>query len=91
MVVINENTSADNGVIHENNCVMYVQPREEDKRLSHSQKKEFQENMSSDTIRVLNNWNNVTGQYLNYGDNEFYLNKNCPAFCFYAFFFNWTN
>jgi exoribonuclease R len=33
-------------------------------------KKEFQENMSSDTIRVLNNWNNVTGQYLNYGDNE---------------------
>ena len=41
MVVINENTSADNGVIHEINCVMFVQPSEEDNRLSQSQKKEF--------------------------------------------------
>ena len=26
MVVVNENTSADNGVIHEIDCVMFVQP-----------------------------------------------------------------
>ena len=41
MVVINENTSADNGVIHEINCVMFVQPSEEDDRLTKLQKDKF--------------------------------------------------
>ncbi|MEL0124522.1 MAG: fasciclin domain-containing protein [Alphaproteobacteria bacterium] len=41
MVVINENTSADNGVIHEINCVMFVQPSREDDRLTKLQKDKF--------------------------------------------------
>ncbi len=41
MVVVNENTSAENGVVHEINCVMFVQPSEEDDRLTESQKKDF--------------------------------------------------
>ena len=41
MVVVNENTSADNGVIHEINCVMFVQPSQEDERLTKSQKDKF--------------------------------------------------
>ena len=28
--IVNENTSADNGVVHEINCVMFVQPSQED-------------------------------------------------------------
>ena len=41
MVVVNENTSADNGVIHEINCVMFVQPSQEDDRLTKLQKDKF--------------------------------------------------
>ena len=41
MVVVNENTSADNGVIHEINCVMFVQPSQEDERLTKLQKDKF--------------------------------------------------
>ena len=41
MVVVNENTSADNGVIHEINCVMFVQPSQEDDRLTRLQKDKF--------------------------------------------------
>ena len=41
MVVINENTSADNGVIHEIICVMFVQPSQEDDRLNKLQKDKF--------------------------------------------------
>ncbi len=41
MVVENENTSADNGVIHEINCVMFVQPSQEDDRLTKLQKDKF--------------------------------------------------
>ena len=41
MVVVNENTSADNGVVHEINCVMFVQPSQEDDRLTKLQKDEF--------------------------------------------------
>ncbi len=41
MVVVNENTSADNGVIHEINCVMFVQPSKEDDRLTKLQKDKF--------------------------------------------------
>ena len=41
MVVVNENTSADNGVVHEINCVMFVQPSQEDDRLTGLQKDKF--------------------------------------------------
>jgi len=41
MVVVNENTSADNGVIHEINCIMFVQPSQEDNRLTKLQKDKF--------------------------------------------------
>ena len=41
MVVVNENTSADNGVVHEINCVMFVQPSKEDDRLTELQKDKF--------------------------------------------------
>ena len=41
MVVVNENTSADNGVVHEINCVMFVQPSQEDDRLTKLQKDKF--------------------------------------------------
>jgi|TARA_B100000035_G_scaffold244059_1_gene212547 uncharacterized surface protein with fasciclin (FAS1) repeats len=41
MVVVNENTSADNGVVHEINCVMFVQPSQEDDRLTKLQKEKF--------------------------------------------------
>ena len=41
MVVVNENTSADNGVVHEINCVMFVQPSQEDNRLTKLQKDKF--------------------------------------------------
>ncbi len=41
MVVVNENTSAENGVVHEINCVMFVQPSEEDDRLTKLQKNKF--------------------------------------------------
>jgi uncharacterized surface protein with fasciclin (FAS1) repeats len=41
MVVVNENTSANNGVVHEINCVMFVQPSEEDDRLTKLQKDKF--------------------------------------------------
>ena len=41
MVVVNENTSADNGVVHEINCVMFVQPSQEDDRLTRLQKDKF--------------------------------------------------
>ena len=41
MVVVNENTSANNGVVHEINCVMFVQPSEEDNRLTKLQKDKF--------------------------------------------------
>ena len=41
MVVVNENTSSDNGVIHEINCVMFVQPSQEDDRLTKVQKDKF--------------------------------------------------
>ena len=41
MVVVNENTSSDNGVIHEINCVMFVQPSQEDDRLTKLQKDKF--------------------------------------------------
>ena len=41
MVVVNENTSANNGVVHEINCVMFVQPSEEDDRLTKLQKNKF--------------------------------------------------
>ena len=41
MVVVNENKSADNGVIHEINCVMFVQPSQEDERLTKLQKDKF--------------------------------------------------
>ena len=38
MVVVNENTSGDNGVVHEIDCVMFVQPSQEDERLTKLQK-----------------------------------------------------
>ena len=41
MVVVKENKSADNGVIHEINCVMFVQPSQEDDRLTKLQKDKF--------------------------------------------------
>ena len=41
MVVVNENTSADNGVIHEINCVMFVQPSRDDPRLTPEQQKNY--------------------------------------------------
>ena len=39
--IVNENTSADNGVIHEINCVMFVQQSQKDDRLTRSQKDKF--------------------------------------------------
>jgi len=41
MIVVNENTSADNGVVHEIDCVMFVQPSQEDDRLTKLQKDKF--------------------------------------------------
>ncbi len=41
MVVVNENTSGDNGVVHEIDCVMFVQPSQEDERLTKLQKEKF--------------------------------------------------
>jgi uncharacterized surface protein with fasciclin (FAS1) repeats len=41
MVVQYENTSADNGVVHEINCVMFVQPSQQDDRLTKLQKDKF--------------------------------------------------
>ena len=42
MVVVKENINANNGVIHHINCLMFVQPSEDDYRLTESQKKIFQ-------------------------------------------------
>ena len=33
-------------------------------------KDEIKKEFSSDTLRVMNNWNNVTGQYINYNEDE---------------------
>ena len=41
MIVIKENNESDNGTIHKINCIMYVQPSDEDNRLTEDQKKDF--------------------------------------------------
>ena len=41
MVVIKENNESQNGTIHKINCIMYVQPSEEDNRLTDIEKKNF--------------------------------------------------
>ena len=41
MIVIKENSEAENGTIHKINCIMYVQPSIEDDRLSKTEKKKF--------------------------------------------------
>jgi len=41
MVVVKENINANNGVIHHINCLMFVQPSEDDFRLTESQQKKF--------------------------------------------------
>ena len=59
MVVVNENTSADNGVIHEINCVMFVQSSEEDDRLTKLQKDEFPiTSCCMETEDEINSWLN---------------------------------
>ena len=42
MVVIKENSEAENGTIHKINCIMYVQPSIEDDRLSKTEQENFQ-------------------------------------------------
>lgn len=41
MVVINEDISATNGIVHRIGCVMYVQPSKDDNRLTLEQKKNY--------------------------------------------------
>ena len=41
MIVINEDVSASNGIIHSIDCIMFVQPSEDDDRLSPEIKKKF--------------------------------------------------
>ena len=57
MVVVNENTSANNGVVHEINCVMFVQPSEEDDRLTKLQKDKFPiTSCCMETEKEINSW-----------------------------------
>ena len=57
MVVMNENTSANNGVVHEINCVMFVQPSEEDDRLTKLQKDNFPiTSCCMETESEINSW-----------------------------------
>ena len=57
MVVVNENTSANNGVVHEINCVMFVQPSEEDDRLTKLQKNKFPiTSCCMETEKEINSW-----------------------------------
>ena len=57
MVVVNENTSANNGVVHEINCVMFVQPSEEDNRLTKLQKDKFPiTSCCMETESEINSW-----------------------------------
>ena len=59
MVVVNENTSANNGVVHEINCVMFVQPSEEDDRLTKLQKNKFPiTSCCMETENEMNSWLN---------------------------------
>ena len=59
MVVVNENTSANNGVVHEINCVMFVQPSEDDDRLTKLQKDEFPiTSCCMETESEINSWLN---------------------------------
>lgn len=41
MIVVKENKAAKNGVVHQINCVMYVQQSQEDDRLTKKQKEDF--------------------------------------------------
>ena len=41
MIVINEDISAVNGIVHSIGCVMYVQPSSEDSRLTEEEKEKF--------------------------------------------------
>ncbi len=41
MIVIKENKAANNGVVHQINCLMYVQQSQEDDRLTKEQKEDF--------------------------------------------------
>ena len=57
MVVIKENSEAENGTIHKINCIMYVQPSIEDDRLSKTEQEKFPVTsccMRSDT--EINEW-----------------------------------
>ena len=64
MVVVNENTSADNGVIHEINCVMFVQPSQEDDRLTKLQKDKFPiTSCCMKTESEINSWLNSVNSY----------------------------
>ena len=42
MIVVKENKAAKNGVVHQINCVMYVQQSQDDNRLTKSKRKIFQ-------------------------------------------------
>ena len=41
MIVVKENKAAKNGVVHQINCVMYVQQSQDDNRLTKKQKEDF--------------------------------------------------
>ena len=41
MIVINEDISASNGIVHSIGCVMFVQPSEDDPRLTPEQRRSF--------------------------------------------------
>ena len=57
MVVVDENTSANNGVVHEINCVMFVQPSEDDDRLTKLQKDKFPiTSCCMETESEINSW-----------------------------------
>ena len=63
MVVVNENTSANNGVVHEINCVMFVQPSEDD-RLTKLQKKFPITSCCMETENEINSWlNSVNSKF----------------------------
>ena len=65
MVVVNENTSANNGVVHEINCVMFVQPSEDDDRLTKLQKDEFPiTSCCMETESEINSWLNSVNSKL---------------------------
>ena len=76
MVVVKENKSADNGVIHEINCVMFVQPSQEDDRLTKLQKRKFPiTSCCMQTENEINSWLDSVILDFNYTKVYFSLNR----------------